>query len=110
MSQGTNIINVHANATKKELVEARIDRKVFSYFFHHCLTGTRGPRQALVAFFFQRFYEACVLDGIAPVWDEDNERRINDVLQRLNFVDTTKKSRGSKPKPAKTIPKSDLLT
>lgn len=39
----------------------------------------------MISLFFQRLHEACILNGIAPVWDEDNEDRVNEVLQRLNF-------------------------
>lgn len=89
MPQNTNIVDVHAEVNDKCLVQGRIDKKVFDYFFRRCLTGDRGPRQAFITFFYQKFYEACVLDGIAPVWDETNEQRINAVLQRLNFIDVT---------------------
>lgn len=93
MPQNTNLVNIHADVENKALVQARIDSKVFDYFFRRCLTGDRGPRQAFITFFYQRFYEACVLEGIAPVWDETNEQRINAVLQRLNFLPS-----GGKPK------------
>jgi hypothetical protein len=86
MPQGTNIPDVHADAPAKSLVQARIDAKVFDYFFRHCLTGDRGPRQSFITFFYQRFYEACVLNGIAPVWDETNEARMWEILQKLNFT------------------------
>lgn len=39
----------------------------------------------MISLLFQRLHEACVLNGIAPVWDEENEDRVNEVLQRLNF-------------------------
>lgn len=104
MPQGTNIIDVHADSQEKHLVQGRIDKKVFEYFFQRCLTGDRGPRQAFITHFYQRFYEACVLDGIAPTWDEDNERRINAVLQRLNF---NERKRPTKPRRTNTPPAVD---
>lgn len=67
------------------MVQGRIDPKIFSYFFRQCLTGDRGPRQAMITQFFQKFYDACVADGIKPPWDEEIEGKINTVLQRLNF-------------------------
>lgn len=71
----------------REYVCGRIDRNIFNYFFKHVLPGDRGPRQAIIATLFQRFYEACLTEGIAPGWnpDESNERRVNEILQRLNF-------------------------
>lgn len=72
---------------KREYVCGRIDRAIFNYFFKQVLPGDRGPRQAIVATLFQRFYDACIAEGIAPVWlpDGSNEERVNKVLQRLNF-------------------------
>lgn len=121
MPQNTNIVNVHADAQDTHFVQARIDSKVFEYFFRRCLTGDRGPRQAFITFFYQKFYEACVLDGIAPIWDESNEQRINAVLQRLNFIDqhyvvpaddtTKRRGPGRKPvRPRRANPSSTVNT
>jgi hypothetical protein len=86
MPQGFNLIlDPHRGIPNRKVVQGDLDPKVFDYFFRHCLTGERGPRQAMICTFFQKFYEACVLEGITPVWDETNEERINNVLQRLNF-------------------------
>jgi hypothetical protein len=95
MPQGSNILDPHRGIADRKLVQGDIDPKIFNYFFRHCLTGDRGPRQAMICTFFQRFYEACVLEGIAPVWDETNEQRINDVLMRLNFIDVSKLTKGA---------------
>lgn len=83
--QGTHIVNVHADIPDCKQVLGRIDPKIFKYFFQGCLVGDRGPRQAFITFFFQRFYEACLAEGIKPIWDEEIEGRINTVLQRMNF-------------------------
>lgn len=85
MPQSTNIINVHQHCKDKENVSAWIDRKIYRYFFRHVLAGDRGPRQAFICMFFQRFYEACVEAGIKEVYDENNEEKLVAVLERLNF-------------------------
>lgn len=81
-----SIIDVHAKAESRNEISGRIDSKVFNYFFRQVIPGERGPRQALICFFFQRLFEACVKEGIEPVWDEENEAKVNAVLQRLNFT------------------------
>lgn len=66
-------------------VQADIDRKIYDYFFHHVIAYTHGARQAVISFFFQRFYEACVMQGIRPVWDEESAPKILKILNNLNF-------------------------
>lgn len=80
------IQDVYADCPKRMTVSGRVSEDCFNYFFRNVLPGERGPRQAMIAKFFQAFHEACVLNGIAPVWDETNEDRVNEVLQRINFV------------------------
>ena len=58
---------------------------VFNYFFRSCLVGDRGPRQAFITYFYQKFYEACVEAGIKGPWDDGIEDKILKVLHRLNF-------------------------
>lgn len=73
------------DAKDKVTISGKIGKPCFNYFFRQVLPCHHGARQAMISLFFQRLHEACVLNGIAPVWDEDNEDRVNEVLQRLNF-------------------------
>lgn len=66
-------------------VQADIDRKVYDYFFLHTIAYTHGSRQAIIAFFFQKFYDACRAVGIPPVWDETSAPRVLELLNKLNF-------------------------
>lgn len=79
------IPNVHADIPDRAHVAGLIDPKIFHYFFRQVMPGERGPRNALISYFFQQFYEACKTAGIEPVWDEDNESKVWEVLQRMNF-------------------------
>lgn len=103
MSQGTNIPDLHAHVPRpnRVLVQAWIDPDVFKYFFRQLLAGERGPRQSLIVYFFQRYYEACVEAGIKPVWDEENEEKLLAILQRLNFNEV------SAPKVRKKVNQKD---
>jgi hypothetical protein len=66
-------------------VHGDIDKKVYDYFFMHVIAYTHGARQSLITFFFQRLYEACLDEGIPPVWDEESGPKILALLNRLNF-------------------------
>lgn len=103
MPQGTNIENVHANLLEVERVQGNIDKKVFNFFFRGALVGDRGPRQAFITYFYQKFYEACLESGIQPVWDEDNEAKIAAVLHRLNFNEPRTEP---EPRPRPTKPRT----
>ena len=78
--------NVHEVCGQEVIrVQADIDKKIYDYFFMHVVAYTHGARQAMITFFFQRFYEECVAQGIKPVWDENNGPVIVEILNRLNF-------------------------
>lgn len=79
------IPNVHADIPNRAHVAGLLDPKIFHYFFRQVMPGERGPRNALISYFFQQFYQACLAAGIEPVWDEDNEAKVWEVLQRMNF-------------------------
>lgn len=75
------------------VVQGRLPKEIFKYFFRERFPGERGPQQALINTFFQRLHEACVQAGV-PRWvDADMEddgpqvvaKQINEILQRLNF-------------------------
>ncbi len=89
MPQGTNIVNLDQDVPpdEKELVQARINKNIFNYLFRGgVLVGERGPRQALIVHFFHRLHEACLpVFGPNPRFDFDNEGKLNEILQRLNF-------------------------
>lgn len=94
----SKILDVFKDEPKKTTISGKIGRKCFEYFFIQVLPCHWGARQAMISLLFQRLHEACVLNGIAPVWDEENEDRVNEVLQRLNFnvqrtAATTKKDK-----------------
>jgi hypothetical protein len=99
--------NVHEGCgTKVMRVQGDIDRDIYDYFFNHIIPYRHGARQAMINFFFQRFFEACAETGIARVYDPDDDegKKLVEVLNRLNFnnqtvVIETKKPRGRKPKP-----------
>lgn len=75
----------HLPFNTRPIVQGRIDPQIYNYFFRQVLAGDRGPRSALVNTFFQKFYEACLEAKIPPVWSEENEDLVNNVLQRMNF-------------------------
>ena len=78
--------NIHNDCGQEVVrVQADIDREIYDYFFHHVIAYTHGARQAVISFFFQRFYEACRQAGMPAVWDEDNTTKILAILNRLNF-------------------------
>lgn len=83
----SKILDVFHDLEHKEKVtiSGKIGLDCFNYFFRKVLPCHWGARQAMISLMFQRLHEACVLNGIAPVWDEENEDRVNEVLQRLNF-------------------------
>lgn len=79
--------NVHEICGKHVVrVHGDIDRDIYDYFFMHVIAYTHGARQSLITFFFQRLYEACINEGIAAVWDENNAPRIIALLNRMNFA------------------------
>lgn len=55
----------------------------------------------MICTFFQKFYEACVLEGIAPVWDEENESRVSEVLNRMNFSSSVPAAKTKRAKESK---------
>jgi len=78
--------NVHEVCGKQVVrVQADIDKNIYDYFFRHVIAYSHGSRQALITFFFQRFYDECKKQGIAMVWDEDNGTKLTEILNRLNF-------------------------
>jgi hypothetical protein len=80
--------NVHEICGNKvERIQADMDRDVYKFFFHHVLAGNWGCRQAMINFFFQRLFEACLEQGIKPVWEDvdTNGQRVVDLLNRMNF-------------------------
>lgn len=66
-------------------VQANLDGEVFRYFFRGVFAGDRGPRATLICLFFQALYEECRNAGIPDTWDEDSERRVAEIMSRLNF-------------------------
>jgi hypothetical protein len=84
--------------TQVERVQGDIDRDVYNYFWRHVIAFTHGSQQAIVNFMIQRLYEACREAGIQKVWDEDNNKKLVDILNRLNFNTTEVEQ---KPKPRK---------
>jgi hypothetical protein len=101
--------NVHEHCgTRVVRVQGDIDLDVASYFFNHVIPFKHGARKGFINFFFQRLYEACKEQGIPPVWDENSERRLLELLNRLNFdktvvVEVEKPRRKSKTKKS-TVP------
>ena len=73
---GTEVVRIHADMSKE----------IYDYLFMHVIAYTHGARQAIITFFFQRFYEECIEQGIKPVWDEENGPRIVAILNRMNFT------------------------
>jgi len=83
--------NVHEHCGKEVIrVQADIDRNIYDFFFRHVIPYSHGSRQAIITFFFQRFYEQCVKEGIEPRWDEEYDKKVIDILNRLNFNDPRK--------------------
>jgi hypothetical protein len=90
MPQGTNIPDLDGAilTTEKHLVMGRIRNSIYEFFFRRLLVGDRGPRNALIVFFFHKLHQECVKEfGETPVWDETNETRLMMILARLNFED-----------------------
>lgn len=79
------IIDPDKGVPDRVVVLGRLSRETYNYFFRQVLPSTSGPRQAMISIFFNRFREACLESGIKPEWSEDNEAKVNEVLQRLNF-------------------------
>lgn len=96
MSQGTNIPDLDGAipTTEKHLVMGRIRHTIFKYFFQGGIfAGDRGPRNALIVFFFHKLYNECRKEsefGEDPRWDETNETRLMTILARMNFEDLNK--------------------
>jgi hypothetical protein len=70
-------------------VQADIDKEIYDYLFNHVIAFSHGSRQAMITWFFQKFYEECQRQGLAKVWDEDNGDKLTKILNNLNFVDQT---------------------
>lgn len=88
MPQGTNIPDLDHDipVAEKYLVQARIRKEIFEFFFCRVLVGERGPRNALIVFFFHKLWQACKpVFGEKPVFDFDNEAKLMQVLLRMNF-------------------------
>lgn len=88
--QGTNIPDLDAAipTAEKFTVMGRIRASIYKYFFRQLLAGDRGPRNALIVFFFHKLHQECVKEfGETPSWDETNEVRLMTILARLNFTD-----------------------
>jgi hypothetical protein len=84
--------NVHDVCGKEVVrVHADIDKKIYDYLFLHVIAYTHGARQAIITFFFQRFYEACQDEQIPAVWDEESGPRILALLNRMNFNESKPK-------------------
>jgi hypothetical protein len=96
--QGTGIVNPIPNGTPDCRVMADLDKEHWNYFFRGVFVGKRGPRQALICTFFKKFKEACLEAKIEPIWEIDNEERVNEILQRLNFNPPVSIPPASKPK------------
>lgn len=95
---GNGILNPMPNGTSAHRVMADLDEEHWRYFFCGVFVGKRGPRQALICTFFKKFKEACIAGGIEPIWDVDNEAKVNEILQRLNFNPPVEIHQASKPK------------
>lgn len=77
----------------------RIRAPIYKFFFRQLLAGDRGPRNALIVFFFHKLHQECVKEfGEVPVWDETNEVRLMTILARLNFTDLSARPAASKTK------------
>lgn len=70
-------------------INADLDRACYDYFFRGIFAGEVGPKQAMVCTFFAAIHQACLTEGISPVWDQENEQRVATVLSRINFADLT---------------------
>lgn len=101
--QGTNIPDLDAAipTAEKFTVMGRIRAPIYRFFFRQLLAGDRGPRNALIVFFFHKLHQECVKEfGENPVWDETNEVRLMTILARLNFTEQRPASKTkSKGKP-----------
>ena len=93
--------DINGNET---LIQARLGRKVYTYFFRHVLVGSRGQRQALINSFFQALYDECQREKIPARFDELNEHRIATILSRINFRGAAPTSRARRS--PDTSPKS----
>lgn len=82
---------------------SNLDKNVFEYFFRHVFAGDRGIRYALINTFFDKFYTACIAEGVPPEWDPTVYDKVKLVLERLNFdekieVPVTKPAKKSRTK------------
>lgn len=90
MPNGTNIPDLDGAipTNEKKLVMGRIRESLFDFFFRRLLVGERGPRNALIVFFFHKLHQECVKEfGEKPVFDFDNETKLMQILARMNFED-----------------------
>lgn len=82
-----------------------IDATEHDYFFCHILAGPIGPKQAVMAILFHKFYEHCAnVLKLPPIYDENGQAIIAEVLAKLNFNDpqsTTPPGRRADSSPAK---------
>lgn len=79
----STIVNPTPHGTCR--VSAELRKETFDFFFRHVFAGVRGPREAMICIFFEKLYDQCHLEGILPVWDEMNDERVADILNRMNF-------------------------
>jgi hypothetical protein len=82
---GTPIPNPGAGADSSTRININIEPRAFVFFFRGCLAGDRGAAGALTNTFFTKLHEACVAEGVSPTWDPDNNGKLIDILNRLNF-------------------------
>jgi hypothetical protein len=73
---------------EKATVMGRIRQPIYNFFFRGIFAGDRGPRNAIIVYFFHRLHQECVKEfGEDPHWDETNDARFMMILARLNFTD-----------------------
>lgn len=82
-----------------------IDATEHDYFFCHILAGPIGPKQAVMAILFHKLYDHCAnVLKLPPIYDENGQAIIAEVLAKLNFNDPqspTSPGRRADPSPAK---------
>lgn len=85
------------------MVMGELSPEVFDYFFARSAPSvfgkTRGVRQALIATFFQRFYEECKKHEVLPQWDPEQDLVVEGILSRLNFNAVKTKKKNARPQP-----------
>lgn len=70
-------------------VMAELSPEVFNFFFNRygpsVFGGSRGARQALICSFFEKLHKECLRQGIEQKWLPEQEKQIQEILNRLNF-------------------------